>query len=261
MKTLNCDDIRPLLAAYGDGELELTQALEVERHVEGCAGCADALRHHRALSRAVRGVSYHRAPEALRAKLRAQLGGGSPAAAVPVARTRSPRAWSRWAMPMAASVALAIGLNVLLVAQQSRDQLGQQLVASHVRSLQATHLSDVVSTDQHTVKPWFAGKLDYSPPVHDLAAQDYPLIGGRLDYFAHRPVAALVYRHRQHVINLYVWPEAGGDEAPASHARDGYSLVHWRGDAMDYWAVSDLNAEELRRFAELQIVAARAPGA
>jgi len=251
MNTLSCEEARELLPLYADGELDTARALSLERHLDGCTGCAAALRQLRALGKAVKSAPYHRAPDTLRARLRAQF------SAEPVATARAPaaRTWSRWAMPMAARLALAVGINVLLSAQQAQNRLDDQLVGSHVRSLQAAHLNDVVSSDQHTLKPWFAGKLDYSPPVRDLAAQDYPLAGGRLDYLAHRQVAALVYRHRQHVINLYVWPAADDDEAPAGHVRDGYSLVHLCKDRMEYWAVSDLNAEELRHFAELHIAA------
>jgi len=255
MSTTTCDEIRGLIPLYADGELDLDRALSLEKHIEGCATCAAALQEHRALSKAIRTAPYHRASDTLRAKLRAQLAAES-STVLPVP-LRGSRDWSRWTLPMAASVALAVGISVLVSTRQSRDQLDDQLVASHVRSLQAAHLNDVASSDQHTVKPWFAGKLDYSHPVRDFAQQDYPLTGGRLDYLAHRQVAALVYRHRKHVINLYVWPSTDGDEAPAAHVRDGYSLVHWCKDHMDYWAVSDLNPEELRGFAELQMAAVK----
>ncbi|MDR3416980.1 MAG: hypothetical protein P4L83_12410, partial [Nevskia sp.] len=177
-----------------------------------------------------------------------------PAAAAPAPAARSRRDWSRWAMPLAASLALAIGLNTMLATRRSQGVLADELVAGHVRSLQAEHLADVASTDQHTVKPWFAGRLDYAPPVRDLAAQDFPLTGGRLDYVEHRQVAALVYRHRKHIINLYVWP-GGGGSIPEVRSQDGYSLVHWSQGGMEWWAVSDLNAVELKQFAELQIAA------
>jgi len=260
MNTMNCEEALQLLPVYGDGELELPRALELERHVESCAACAAALRSQRALSRAVRSAPYHRAPDALRARLRAQLPlpAETPTAAAPSltrARQRPRRDWSRWAMPIAASLALAVGLNFMLATQRSQDSLREELIAGHVRSLQVAHLSDVISTDQHTVKPWFNGKLDYAPPVRDLAQQDFPLLGGRLDYIAHRQVAALIYGSRKHTINLYIWPAKDGELAPNSQGSEGYNLVHWRHDGMEYWAVSDLNVQELRHFAELQIAA------
>ena len=264
MNTMNCEEARSLLPAYGDGELDLPHALALERHLDGCPACAAMLRQQRALSQAMRSVPYHRAPDALRARLRAQLPFETAAPAAPMAPPpaaashsypRRRRDWSRWAMPIAASLALAVGLNVMLSTQRSEDTLRNELVAGHVRSLQAEHLSDVASSDQHTVKPWFSGKLDYSPPVRDLTQQDFPLLGGRLDYIEHRQVAALIYHHRKHTINLYIWPGKDGDEAPTSHGSDGYTLVHWCREGMEYWAVSDLNAEELRHFADLQIAA------
>jgi anti-sigma factor RsiW len=249
MNTMNCEEARRLLPAYADGELELGQALAFEQHLQGCAECAAALRGHKGLSAAVRGLPYHRAPDTLRARLHRQL---APSEAAPVPPRRVEL--GRWAMPIAAGLVMAIGLDFGLAARRADEGLRQELVAAQVRSLQVEHLNDVASTDQHTVKPWFAGKLDYAPPVRDLAAQGYPLVGGRLDYIGHREVAALVYHHRKHTINLYVWPAQGEDAlSPASQSREGYSLVHWRGEGMEYWAVSDLNAGELKEFGQLQI--------
>jgi anti-sigma factor RsiW len=126
------------------------------------------------------------------------------------------------------------------------------VVTSHVRSLMAGHLTDVASTDQHTVKPWFAGKLDFSPPVTDFAAEGYPLIGGRLDYLHGRSVAALVYERRKHLINVFVWPTTEKDEAMTqSTTRQGFHVLHGTKRSMAFWIVSDLNAEELERFARL----------
>ena len=267
MNTMNCEEALALLPAYGDGELDLPHALELERHIAGCAACAAALRVQRGLSQAVRRTPYHRAPDALRARLRVQLPleaqapdavhspAPTPAPAAASKHPRRRRDWSRWALPIAASLALALGLNLMLATQRADDVLRDELIAGHVRSLQAEHLSDVASSDQHTVKPWFNGKLDYSPPVRDLTQQDFPLLGGRLDYIGHRQVAALIYHHRKHTINLYIWPGTGGDQAPSSRGSEGYNLVHWRHEGMEYWAVSDLNAEELRQFAQLQIAA------
>ena len=260
MSIMNCEEARGLLPAYGDGQLDLPQALALERHLDGCPACAALLREQRALSKALRSVPYHRTPDTLRARLRAQLPlepAAPPvsAAPAPAAKAYRRRDWSRWAMPIAAGIALAVGLNVMLSTQRSGETLRNELVAGHVRSLQAEHLSDVASSDQHTVKPWFSGKLDYSPPVRDLTAQEFPLLGGRLDYIAQRQVAVLIYRHRKHTINLYIWPGKNGDTAPESHGSEGYSLVHWRRDGMEFWAVSDLNGEELRQFAQLQIAA------
>ena len=159
-------------------------------------------------------------------------------------------------------VCLATGViaRVLLGPRQqtltvAESDLAGQVLDSHIRSLMASHLADVVSTDQHTVKPWFNGKLDFSPPVIDFAAQGFPLIGGRLDYLDGRSAAALVYRRRKHIINLFVWPEQGrvGTE---SMTRRGYHLIHWTKDGMTYWAVSDVSGSDLSQFARLSQEAA-----
>lgn len=255
MSTMNCEEARRLLPAYADGELELSQSLAFEQHLESCPECAAALRVHKGLSQAVRALPYHRASDTLRARLQRQL---PQAEAAPAAAAVQPRRrdLSRWALPIAAGLVLAVGLNVGLGTRRADEGLREELVAAQVRSLQADHLNDVASTDQHTVKPWFAGKLDYAPPVRDLAQQGYPLVGGRLDYIGRREVAALVYHRRKHTINLYVWPaQEDAALAPAGQSREGYSLVHWRNEGMEYWAVSDLNAAELREFAKLQIAA------
>ena len=257
MSTMTCEEARRLLPAYADGELDLSQSLAFEQHLESCPDCAAALRVHKGLSQAVRGLPYHRAPDTLRARLQRQLpqAEAAPATAV-VAAPRRRRDLSRWGMSIAAGLVLAVGLNVGLSTRRADDGLREELVAAQVRSLQADHLNDVASTDQHTVKPWFAGKLDYAPPVRDLSVQGYPLVGGRLDYIGRREVAALVYHRRKHTINLYVWPaQEDAALAPAGQTREGYSLVHWRNEGMEYWAVSDLNAAELREFAKLQIAA------
>jgi anti-sigma factor RsiW len=253
---MNCAEARPLLEAYADGELDLPRSLLLEQHLKDCPACASALRGLRAQSKVLREAApYHRAPDLLLARLRTQL---PVAEAVPAPRRyRSQRNRLFWASALAASLALAIGINLVLLSRGRSGMLDDELVSSHVRSLQAEHLADVISTDQHTVKPWFAGKLDYSPPVRDFAAQDYALSGGRLDYVHHRNVAVLVYKHRKHVLNLYVWPAGGKSAAEAATSRDGYNLLHWTAEGMDWWAVSDMSAEGLKEFETLELNAAK----
>jgi len=166
----------------------------------------------------------------------------------------APRA--RWRpMALAASLLLAVflssGTTWYVTASNQQDRLAEEIVASHVRSMLADHLTDVVSSDQHTVKPWFGGKLDLSPPVVDLAAQGFPLVGGRLDYLDQRPIAALVYRHKQHVINLFVWTQNSSAVAPRPPDElQGYNLRHWQEGDMTLWAVSDVNGADLDEFVQ-----------
>jgi anti-sigma factor RsiW len=236
-----------LVEAYLDGELDLVRSLEVERHLAECERCSAALRGHRALRSAVAdGAPYHEAPKSLEERIRAEVRKASNGA--PAGR------FSRWrwgalaALPVAAALAFAL---VVLPRPLAREPaLEREMVSAHVRSLMADHLTDVASTDRHTVKPWFSGKVDFSPEVNDLAAEGYPLEGGRLDYVGGRAVAALVYRRGGHAINVFVWPEP--DARTSEDGEDtaqGYNVIRWRRSGMRYVAVSDLNLAELRQLA------------
>lgn len=192
----------------------------------------------------------HAAPAALRARIVTAIH-----QADAEAKRTSPaqRAW-QWrnlGAAFAMGVVLSATLAYFITATRAQDRLAREVVASHVRSLMAAHLADVASSDQHTVKPWFAGKLDFSPPVHDLAAEGFPLIGGRLDYIDGHPAAALIYKHRQHTINVFVWPSDDRAPAPPStFVAQGIHVTGWKSEAMQFWLVSDLNAGELRQFAQ-----------
>jgi anti-sigma factor RsiW len=244
---MNCSRARAQIASYHDGELDLAGSLAIEAHLAGCAACGEELVQLRSLSKRIREQApYHRAPASLQLRLPATP---VPAAAAP--SVRAPRRWRQamWPRALAASLLLALAVNGYLLWGRggADDAVADEVVAGHLRSLEAQHLSDVISTDQHTVKPWFAGKLDYSPPVHDLADVGFPLAGGRLDVLDRQPVAALIYRHRAHIINVFVWPEGAADavRAPANEHQRGFNLVRWREHGMQWWAVSDLNAVEL----------------
>ena len=138
--------------------------------------------------------------------------------------------------------------GLYLTLPSAQERLTEELISSHVRSLQVDHLADVISSDRHTVKPWFNGKLDFSPPIIDLAPQGFPLVGGRLDYLDGRTVAVLIYRRNQHPINLYIWSSTDKDAKPQVQSRQGYHLIRWTASGMNYWAVSDLTTNELEFF-------------
>ena len=251
---MNCEQIEPLRIAYGDRELAAKDALEVEAHLAGCAACRAALADQTALSAAVkRHADYFDAPTHLEQRIRAALPADLPNRAETVPTRRPSLAWRWFAPALGAACGVLLTLGFLALQPNADATLADEAVSSHVRSLLTDRITDVASSDRHTVKPWFAGKLDFSPPVRDLASDDYPLIGGRLDYFGHRTVAALVYRHRQHVINVFVVPIAGGRANAEPHAvsTQGYQVLEWRAEGMAWWAVSDLNEAELARFVAL----------
>ena len=234
------------LDAYLDGELAAPDAAELEAHLRTCPDCSRLERRRRALSAAVREhVLRFPAPDTLQARVRAALRADV---------TGTARRRSYWpGLAVAASLAVvAVGSWQMALRRATGDALADQVLGSHVRSLMPGHLIDVQSSDQHTVKPWFNGKLDFSPPVYDFAGRGFPLVGGRLEYVGGRPVAALVYGRRQHLINVFLWPTAGGPTGgrPAT-TRQGYHLLHWTTPAYSYWAASDLGLAELRDFAAL----------
>jgi anti-sigma factor RsiW len=190
-------------------------------------------------------ASYYRAPATFARRLRKNLRASTSAPP----RLIVTRRWWAFAASFACGAVLAWAVTY---GQKSatESQLAHELVAGHVRSLMESHLTDVASTDQHTVKPWFAGKLDFSPPVVTDAAAGFTLVGGRMDYVGQRPVAALVYRVRGHLINVFIWPASNEDEALQSVTQQGYELVHLVRQRMNYWLVSDLNRSELSGFAD-----------
>lgn len=249
---MTCRTALSLVEPFLDGELDASQKAEVEKHLGECQSCAFIHTRLNGLGTDLRTLApRYDAPARLREQVLRSL-----------RQTAKPRrtwhgfpAWPRWAagawaMAATALLTVSIGWNVMLLRSgNAGGEVAQEIVASHVRSLIGDHLLDVPSTDRHNVKPWFNGKLDYSPDVKDFAASGFTLIGGRVDYFDHRPIAALVYKRRQHVINLFVWPSNSAPAVPA--AVSGFNLDAWSSAGMNYCAISDLNQAELRQFADL----------
>jgi len=236
-----CPDKEMLLHGLLDGELDAANTAAIEAHLKTCPGCAEAFRGLQSLSArlAAPGVAY-RAPDALRTRIEAM-------AATPEPKPRRLRAAAPWALSggfgaLAATFALMLSLP-------STTALEDQLIASHVRSTMEQHLVDVQTSDRHTVKPWFNGRVDFAPPVVDLADQGFPLVGGRLDYIDGKVVAAVVYRRNKHVVNLFIWKAQPGIASPApARAHAGYAVVHWRENGLEFWAVSDVEARDLEAF-------------
>lgn len=265
---MNCEEIKNLMDAYLDGELDLITSQKVEEHLRDCPKCEQAYEVETAMAHAIsQAAPYYKAPPELRERIQSSLRNEIGAKATrngirgsQVMRTRKqPEAratllgmpWNWLALAAAIALAAIVASSFLpRLRQPGADQfLATQLIASHVRSLMADHLTDVASSDQHTVKPWLDTKLDFAPPVVDLSSEGFPLIGGRLDYLDNRPVAALVYGRRKHFINLFVWPVASDEpKTPKTITREGYQLLHWADLDFNYWAVSDVNLDDLQLF-------------
>jgi anti-sigma factor RsiW len=241
------ENIRELVHAYVDGELDLANTRETERHLLSCANCRGTEKAIRELRSALTSeATAYRAPAHLRRNVHAALR----REAKSTRQTLSP--WLVFATG-AAFAAVLVGAVLFQTMPGARgNTIVDQVVANHVRSLLATHLVDVVSSDQHTVKPWFDGKIDFAPEVRDLSASGFPLVGGRLDYLDGKTVAALVYQRNKHTINLFITPGlTSRSTSPTATNRRGYNVVAWTNNGMKYWAVSDLNQAELREFTEL----------
>ncbi|HWY69366.1 MAG TPA: anti-sigma factor [Terriglobales bacterium] len=239
---------RNLLHAYLDDELDLVRSMELEDHLAECGDCANEVASYRALREGVQAADLRYQPSSeFRSRLLRELEQQERPQPT-VIHWRIPR-WS-WAA-VAALLLLASAALVLDVSQRSERKVASEIVTDHVRSLMASHLTDVANSDQHTVKPWFTGKLDFSPQVRDLSADGFELIGGRLEYLDGHNAAAVVYQRRKHVINLFTWPTSASDEEPQATAQQGFNLVEWKQAGMYYCAISDLNRQELTELASL----------
>ena len=249
---MNCEETQTLLPAHVDGELALSENNALEQHLKTCLACQAKWLNQQALCTAIqKHAPYFNAPSPLENRIRVALFASA-------GIEKKSTAWLRdWSWPQIGLIftsiaALAFSLNLYFLAPSAGDLLAQDVVASHVRSLMVDHLADVSSSDQHTVKPWFNGKLDFAPTVQDFSPNGFALVGGRLDYLEQRAVAALVYRHQQHLINVYIWPT---NKPPSGTTQNlslhGYHLAHWNQNEMTYWMISDLNAHDLSQLVSL----------
>jgi anti-sigma factor RsiW len=252
---VTCPEAKRLAGAYGDGQLDPASSLEIEAHLEVCRDCAAEISKLRALRSAIAGAALHYdAPQHLRARVRASI---RRQAGAPAAGRLFAWRWLAAAVPVASLAVLAWAFVAIWRTPSPEELLNQEIVSDHVRSLMGAHLTDFPSSDQHTVKPAFSGRLDFSPDVRDLAGEGFPLLGGRLDYLDRRPAAAIVYQRRKHFINLFVWPvdqgghaSSSGSEPPLESRLRGYNLLRWSRTGMNYAAVSDVDTTELRTFRE-----------
>jgi anti-sigma factor RsiW len=249
---MECDRATGLLSPMVDSALGPFTRWRVRRHVAGCTNCADKLEELRAMQSAIRTkLTFHRAPPGLAARIVAAL----PREVAPAPS----RPWFRMPAFSFGSTGLAgalagVALTLLLVSgdNSAQREIMQDVIGSHIRSLQADHLTDVLTSEQHTVKPWLSARLDVSPPVKELKDQGFPLVGGREDYVDGHPAAVVVYRRAKHVINLFAWASPGRPDEPFhDESRQGFNIVTWRRDGITYYAVSDVEADQLAEFAKL----------
>jgi anti-sigma factor RsiW len=259
---MNCEETRRFLDVSLDGELDLVRHLELEAHLRGCPACAQLEENARARGEAL-GKKLPRFTASTRLAKKIRAAARSPGfqseslnaagSNVPTTPPAPPKViFPVWQLTgLAASVAFALLAGFAWGGAHVRTNLlFEEAIAEHVRSLQVTHLTDVASTDQHTVKPWFAGKLDFSPPVFDLAPTGFSLTGGRLEHIDGRPAAALVFHRRQHALNLFIWPANERTLSSRVAQRDGYNAATWSQTGLNFLAVSEISATELTQFAE-----------
>lgn len=241
--TFTCEQAQPLLHALIDGELDAGHVQEIEQHVATCANCAAKLAAYRDLHTRMSGANLKMsAPRALHDRIDRAL----PVAGKAMSRRAALRGFAAGSI---VSAALAASLVLVITRTDEDTRIAGEALSAHLRSMQAEHLTDVLSTDQHTVKPWFNGRLDVAPPVADLTTQGFTLIGGRLDYIDGKPVAAIVYRRRKHIINLFVLPNPHAvPEAASAQTLQGFNLLRWSEHGLTLWAVSDIQADELAEF-------------
>ncbi len=250
---MKCASARELIESYLDDELDPSVQTEIRDHLTSCISCAETHAHLRELQMEIRTQApYYEPPADLQRRVQRALAQAARSEAKSGSAITRPVSWQWIAIAASILLVFSLALNFTLFRshREEPDTLANNILSSHVRSLIGTHLLDVPSSDQHTVKPWFNGKLDFSPDVKDFASQGFPLMGGRIEYIADRSVAALVYQRRRHVINVFVWPTASSANGARELTQKGYNMIHWSKAGMTYWVVSDLSLSELRRFSD-----------
>jgi anti-sigma factor RsiW len=256
MNELNCGLCHELMHSYLDDELDKAMRFGFTEHLATCDECRQQLEELQLLKTAMKAhAPYYSAPASLTESLRASLQRLEEPAPLP--SPLSPQKADRWKnlrnwlAPLMSAGVFAAALALYIATPSVDDNWADEAVSSHVRSLMGEHLMDVASSDKHTVKPWFTGKLDFSPPVYDFAAQGFPLLGGRLDYLQHQTAAALSYRHDKHIINTFIVPTTEPDSPSHIESRRGYNIVTWRQNHMRFIVVSDMDKGELEAFSQL----------
>ncbi|HRD87925.1 MAG: anti-sigma factor [Candidatus Accumulibacter phosphatis] len=260
---MDCARTRNYMHGYLDRELDPVTASGIEAHLQSCAACAQAYALQTSLHKAIKGqATYYTAPEALAARVRAGFRTTRESAGKTYTPPHTPRRqWLALFAAVAASVLITWTAVIQLETGSRDERIGSEVLAGHARAVLTNHLAEIASSDRHTVKPWLSSKLDFSPPVTDLTTAGFPLVGARLDYLDNRPVAALVYRHRQHVIDLFIWPDTQASAAAMqASSKQGFNLLHWTHAGMTFWAISDLNPAAIRTFAETYMGLAEAAG-
>jgi anti-sigma factor RsiW len=250
---MECERARTLLSALLDNALGFWPRFRLTRHLARCADCAGTLEELRSMQSVMRTkLTYHRAPPGLAARIGASLPREAPP--VPTPSWRRFPAWSLAGTGLAGALA-GVALTLAVVSGPGNgagNSVTEAVIDSHVSSMMANHLTDVLTSDQHTVKPWLSARLDFSPVVRDYVAQGYPLVGGRLDYIDGHPAAAIVYHRAKHVINLFAWAAPGQPDAPfRSTTQQGFHIIRWRQGGINYAAVSDVEENQLAEFARL----------
>jgi anti-sigma factor RsiW len=246
MNEMNCGLCHTLMHGYLDNELETPVQEQLAEHLGNCSECTQRLEEMKRLAHAVKAhAPYYRAPVSLTESIRSSL--QSP----PASKTSTWKMLCNWGAPVLSAAVFAAALFLYAETPSSDDIWTDEAVSSHVRSLMGEHLMDIASSDKHTVKPWFTGKLDFSPPVYDFSAQGFPLLGGRLDYLQHQTAAALSYRHDKHIINTFVVPTTQADSGLQSQSKRGYNIVSWRQNHMRFIIVSDLDKQQLETLGQL----------